>query len=93
MPDDMPTVVIPVITATKDIPIVWDTEMTHILGRQLVHNILVRKGGTYLNNKNGTRLKPIAQVIFSKGMRRLASNESPACIVSDLEVQLKLLRN
>ncbi len=61
------------------------------LGHQLVHNIMVRKGNTYLMNKKGTQLKPIAQVIFNRGMTRLAAKENPTVIVADLERQLLLL--
>lgn len=67
-------------------------EVTDELGRQLVHNILVRKGDTYIMNKAGTRLKPVAQVIFNRGMDRLASKESPDAIVRDLEAQLLLIK-
>lgn len=68
------------------------SDLTNELGRQLVHNILVRKGNTYLMNKAGTRLKPVAQVIMNRAMDRLASKESPDTIVRDLEAQLLLLK-
>lgn len=60
-------------------------------GRQLVHEIYVRKGNQLLMNKAGTRMKPMAQTIFSKNMAKLKAGVPVAEIISDLESQLKLL--
>jgi len=67
-------------------------DAVHKVGRQLVHEILVRKGMTYLMDKSGTRLKPVARMIFNSNMQRLASNEPPESIVRDLESQLLLIK-
>ncbi len=65
-------------------------EELHKEGREFVHNILVRKGMKKLLSRNG-KMKPTAQVIFSKNMARLRANEDPTLIVRDLESQLQLL--
>lgn len=67
-----------------------DQAMAQVDGRQLVHNILVRKGNTYLKYPSG-RFKPVAQAMLNKNMERLRSNENPADIVRDMQAQLLLL--
>lgn len=81
------TTIIPVVPAKG---LVHISEAVHEVGRQLVQNILIRKGRTYLFYPNG-RWRPVAKAIFTKNMTRLRANESPEEIVSDLIVQLKLL--
>lgn len=80
--------------ATKDrltimMPIIKVMD-TNREGRQLVHNILVRKGYSYIKYPNG-RLRPVAQAIMNKNMARLRNNENPADIIRDMQVQLLLL--
>lgn len=65
-------------------------ENLHKEGQQLVHNIMVRKGNTYLKYPNG-RLRPVAQAIFNKNLVRLRANEEPANIIRDMQAQLQLL--
>lgn len=85
------TVMMPVIKQNTGIERFFNDPVGNMLVAKILHRKVVSTGMKLLYNKDGKRMKPIAQMIMRKGCARLAAGESPEAIVRDLEAQLRLV--